>query len=180
MIALVIFALVVMAMVSLQLFGFRINSLTSAKQLNTARSLKALDQILNQVKGTPNPVSVGNYNTGTSLFSAIANGQSAIGNALRVSNGATSVLTFYLNTNTHVLYEIQAAATSTNSRTLATSITNQQPFQAEDYRGTNMIVGNSGHYTIKVTLQYSNWLYAIPTNVSETYRVEARATPRSQ
>ncbi len=180
MVTMAVFALVVIAMVSLQIFGLRIGSFTSSKLKTTAGSLKAMDQIMNQVRGTPNPVFVGNFNTGNNKFTAIANGQSAVGNALLVSNGTANILTFYLNTNTRVLYEIQTTATSTKSRTLVGSVTNLQPFQAEDCFGKTNIVGSSGHYTIKMTLQYSNWLYALPTNVFETYRLEARATPRSQ
>jgi len=175
MVTMAVFALVVIAMVSLQIFGFKLNSLTSNKLVTAGNSLKALDQIQNQIRGTPNPVFIGNFNTGNNKFTAIANGQLAIGNAVQVSNSATNVLTFYLNTNTHILYEVGSV-----SNTLAHAVTNSQPFQAEDCFGNNFVVGSSGHYTVKMTLQYSNWLYSIPTNVYDTYRLEARATPRSQ
>ncbi|MGA9777944.1 MAG: prepilin-type N-terminal cleavage/methylation domain-containing protein [Verrucomicrobiia bacterium] len=175
MVTMAVFALVVIAMVSLQIFGFKINSLTSNKQVSTANSLKVLDQIQNRIRGTPNPVFIGNFNTSNNKFTAIANGQSSIGNAVLVSNGAASVFTFYLNTNTHILYE---RGSVTNA--LAHDVTNSQPFQTEDCFGNLFIVGSSGHYTVKMTLQYSNWLYSIPTNVYDTYRLEARATPRSQ
>jgi prepilin-type N-terminal cleavage/methylation domain-containing protein len=175
MVTMAVFALVVIAMVSLQIFGFKLNSLTSNKLVTTGNSLKALDQIQNQIRGTPNPVFIGNFNTGNNKFTAIANGQQAIGNAVQISNGSTSVLTFYLNTNTHILYELGSV---TNA--LAHAVTNSQPFEAEDCFGNTNVVGSSGHYTVKMTLQYSNWLYSMPTNVYDTYRLEARATPRSQ
>lgn len=175
MVTMAVFLLVVTAMVSLQIFGFKLNSFTSNKQVTTAHSLKVLDQIQNQIRGTPNPVFIGNFNTSNNKFTAIANGQQAIGNAVQVSNTPTSVLTFYLNTNTHILYELGSA---TNA--LASAVTNSQPFQAEDCFGNLFIAGSSGHYTVKMTLQYSNWLYSLPTNVYDAYRLEARATPRSQ
>jgi prepilin-type N-terminal cleavage/methylation domain-containing protein len=178
MVTMAVFALVVVAMVSLQIFGFRTNSLTSNKLVTSGNSLKALDQILNQVRGTPNPVYVGSANTSGSNFTAIASGQPAVGNALRVSNGPTTVLTFYLNTTTHILYELRSG--TANALVLAHAVTNSQPFQAEDCFGSPYVQGSSGHYTIKMTLQYSNWLYSIPTNVADSYRLEARATPRSQ
>ena len=177
MITMAVFALVVVAMVSLQIFGFRLNSLTSNKQVTTFYSLTALDQIQNQIRGTPNPVQVGNFATGTSNFTAIANGQLAVGNALRISNGPASILTFYVNTNTHTLYEL---GYTTNATVLAHAVTTSRPFQAEDCFGNTNVVGSSGHYTIKMTLQYSNWLYSVPTNVHDFYGLEVRATPRSQ
>lgn len=175
MVTMAIFALVVMAMVSLQIFGFKMNAFTSNKLTSTANSLKVLDQIQNQIKGTPNPVYVGSFNTGNNTFTAIANGQPAIGNAVQVSNGPTSVLTFYLNTSTHVFY---GRGSATNA--LAHSVINSQPFQAEDCFGNTVLGGGAGHYTIKTTLQYSNSLFSMPTTMYDTYRLEARATPRSQ
>jgi len=177
MVTMAVFALVVVAMVSLQIFGFRLNSLTSHKQVTTADSLTALDQIQNQIRGTPNPVLVGNFTTSNTNFTAIANGQLAVGNALRISNSSSSVLTFYLNTNTHILYEL---GYTTNALVLAHAVTTSRPFQAEDCFGKTNVVGSSGHYTIKMTLQYSNWLYSVPTNVCDFYGLEVRATPRSQ
>ncbi len=175
MVTMAVFALVVIAMVSLQIFGFKLNSFTSNKLRTAGNSLKVLDQIQNQIRGTPNPVFIGNFNTGNNTFTAIANGQQAIGNAVQVSNSPTSVLIFYLNTNTHMLYKRGSV-----TNVLASAVTNAQPFQAEDCFGGSFVMGSSGHYTVKMTLQYSNWLYSMPTNVYDAYRLEARATPRSQ
>ena len=179
MVTMAVFALVVMAMVSLQIFGFKMNAFTSNKLTSTANSLDALDQIQNQIKGTPNPVYVGNFNTGNNKFTAIANGQPAIGNAVQVSTGP-NVITFYLNTTTHFLYELTTTTTSTNNNALAKSVINPQPFSAEDCFGNTIVAGNTGHYAIQTTLQYSNWLYSMPTNMSDAYRLETLATPRSQ
>ncbi len=180
MVTMAVFALVVMAMVSLQIFGFKMNAFTTNKLTSTGNSLKALDQIMNQIRGTPNPVLIGNFNTGNNTFTAIAIGQPAIGNAVQVSNTSTNVLTFYLNTTTHMLYKFQTTTASTNNNALAKSVINPQPFQAEDYRGATILVGGSGHYTVKATLQYSNWLYSMPSSMYDKYNLEARATARSQ
>jgi prepilin-type N-terminal cleavage/methylation domain-containing protein len=180
MVTMAIFALVVMAMVSLQIFGFKMNAFTSNKLISTANSLKVLNQIQNQIKGTPNPVFIGNFNTGNNTFTAIANGQPANGNAVQVSNGPTSILTFYLNTSTHILYELTITNTSTNNNILAKSVINPQPFSAENCFGNTNIVGGAGHYSIQTTLQYSNWLFSMPTQMYDAYRLETLATPRSQ
>ena len=178
MITLAIFSLVVIAMVSLQIFGFKLNALTSNKMRSTASSLKVLDQIGNLVLGATNTALIGNINANNNTFIAIAINRTAIGNALQISNNATSYTTFYLNTD-HILYQL-GSATNSQPVPLASAVYNPQPFQAEDYRGTNILVGASGHYTIKITLQYSNWLYAMPSTVYDTYRLESRATPRAQ
>jgi len=179
MVTMAVFALVVLAMVSLQVFGFRINSLSSGKMKYTDDSLNALDQIRNQVLGATNTVLIGNINTGNNQFTALAINSLGIGNAVQISNNANSYVTFYLNTNTHVLYEL-GSATNSQPLTLAHSIFNYQPFQIENYQGTNILVGASGHYTIKMTLQFSNLVYTLPTSTYDTYRLESRATPREQ
>ena len=179
MITLAIFSLVVIGMVSLQIFGFKMNSFTSNKLKSTADSLKILDQIRNEILEATNSVIIGNYDVSNSRFTAIANGQPATGNALVISNNAASLVTFYLNTNTGRLYEL---GNTTNNQptllTLSSSIVNLQPFQALDCFGNTNAVGSSTHYTIKTTLLFSNLVYAVPTPVYDTYRLESCATPR--
>ena len=70
MITMAIFMMLVLAMVGVQIFGFKINALTTSKLMTTAYSLKALDQIQSQVRGASSVV-VGN---GTSLASFTATG----------------------------------------------------------------------------------------------------------
>jgi prepilin-type N-terminal cleavage/methylation domain-containing protein len=178
MITLAIFSLVVIAMVSLQIFGFKINSLTQHKLSSTKDSLNVLDQIRNQIRGATNEVLIGNFNPSNNKFTAIANNSVAIGNAVQISNNPTSLVTFYLNMNTSNLYELSTI--NNQLMTLAHSLVNSQPFRAEDYQGNNILVGSSGHCTIKMTLQFSNLVYSIPTPTYDTYRLESRATPREQ
>lgn len=193
MVTMAVFALVVIAMVSLQIFGFKINSLTSNKMRATADSLAVLDQARNLIQGATNDVLIGNFNTGNNKFTAIANGSSAIGGAVLITNNPTNFVIVFVNTNitstsrftsnTFTLCEYGSnnpAVVNGQFTALAHSLINQQPFQAENYLGNIIVAGAPGHYTVKMTLQFSNWLYAIKTNTYDTYRLESRATPRSQ
>ena len=176
-----IFSLVVIGMVSLQIFGFKMNSFTSNKLKYTSDSHNALDQIRNEILEATESVIIGDYTASNSTFTAVANGQPEVGNALLISNGPTSLITFYLNTGSGRLYEL--GNTTNNQPTLLThssSIVNLQPFQAMDCFGNTVSAGGSTHYTIKTTLLFSNLLYAVPTAVYDTYRVESSATPREQ
>lgn len=193
MTSIAVFALVVIAMVSLQIFGFKINSLTSNKMRSTADSLAVLDQVRNLIRGATNGVLIGNFNTGNNTFTAVTNGGSAIGGAVLITNNPTSFVVFFVNTNivntsgfttnTFTLCEYgtnNPAVVNKQFTTLAHNLINRQPFQAEDYNGNTIVAGAPGHYTVKITLQFSNWLYAIPSNAYDTYRLESRATPRAQ
>jgi len=179
MVTLAIFGLVVTAMVSLQIFGFKLNALTSTQLLLSEGSLTALDQIRNQIRSATNAVLIGNFNTGSSNFTAVANGSLAIGNAVQVSNSPTSFVTYYLNTNTHILYELRSGAGS-RPMFLAPSVINAQPFDSEDCFGNTNLAGSVWTYTIKMTLLFSNADFLLPTKVYDTYRLESRATPRMQ
>ena len=174
-----IFCLVVIAMVSLQIFGFKLNSFTSIKLKATSDSLNVLGQIGNAVLEATGPVVIGNYNVSNSVFTAVASGQADIGNALQFQDSSSNTVTFYLNTNTRRLYEL-AAGNQPTLLTLSSSIINSQPFQAMSCFGINITAGSSMHYTIKTTLLFSNLVYAVPTSVYDTYRVESSVTPREQ
>jgi prepilin-type N-terminal cleavage/methylation domain-containing protein len=193
MITMAVFALVVIAMVSLQIFGFKINSLTQNKLRSTKDSLNALDQIRNQIRGATNEVMIGSFNTSNNKFTPIANNSPAVGSAVLITNNTANFVVFFVNTNavgtsafttnTFTLCEYGAnnpAVVNGQLTTLAHSLVNLQPFQAEDYKGNTILVGSSGHYTIKMTLQFSNLVYSIPTPTYDTYRLESRATPREQ
>jgi len=178
MITLAIFSLVVMGMVSLQIFGFKMNSFTSNKLRSTGDSLNVLDQIRNEILEANNSVLIGNYNVSNSVFTAVANGQPAVGNAVQILNSPGNPVTFYLNPNTGKLYEL--GNTANNQPTLLTrssSIINSQPFKAMDCFGNTLKVGGT-YYTIKMTLQFSNLVYSVPTPTYDVYRLESCATPR--
>jgi len=179
MVTVAIFSMVVIAMVLLQIFGLKMGSLTSSKLKSTADGLKVLDQIRNQILGASEAVLIGNVNASNNTFTAIANGQPAIGNAVLVSNSSANLVVFYLNTATGTFYE--CASTNNNQpMTLAHAVINSQPFRAEDCFGNTLQMGSSTHYSIKTTLQFSNLVYAIPTPVYDTYLLQSRATPREQ
>jgi prepilin-type N-terminal cleavage/methylation domain-containing protein len=180
MTTLAIFSLVVTAMVSLQIFGFKMNSFTSNKLKSTSDSLDTLGQIRDEILEATNSVLIGNYNVSNTTFTAVANGQPEVGNALLVSNSPTNLVTFYLNTNTGKLYELGNMTNNQSTLlTLSSSIVNLQPFLAMDCFGNTLSAGSSTHYTIRTTLLFSNLVYAVPTNVYDTFRVESSATPRA-
>ena len=169
-----VFSMVVLAMVSLQIFGFKMNSLTSSKLKSTAYSLKALDQIRDQVRGA-SWVQVGNG----SLTSFTATGTN--GNALQtyLSTNAINYIRFYLDTNTTKLYRLDSA--SPNSPIMiASNIINQTVFQIEDYQGGNMVSGGTEHYTVRMTLQFSQLAYSAPIGAYDYYTLQTLMTPRMQ
>jgi type II secretory pathway pseudopilin PulG len=172
MVTMAIFMLLMLSMVGVQIFGFKMNTLTASKLKATAYSLKALDQILTQVRGASTVV-VGN---GSSLASFTSTGTSGTALLISLPTGGNNLL--YLSTNTGALYEIFGA--NNQQMTVASNLTNQVLFQTVDYRGTNISSIGLGHYAIKMTLNFFQQAYLVPTNVYEYYTFQTVMTPRSQ
>ena len=172
LVAMTIFLLVVVDVVSLQIIGLKMNALAANKLKSTSSSLKVLNQIRNQVLEARS-VAVGN-GSGTSFT---LTGTS--GNALQIypSNNTNSYLRFFQSTNTDALYEWN----STNNELwlLAPYITNQMVFETVDFQG-NSSSRSQEHYAIRMTLQFQQLDYRVPTNTYEYYTLETEMTPRGQ
>lgn len=172
MVALAVFSLVVIAMVSLQIFGFKMSALTSNKLKSTAASLKVLDQIRDQVLEAYY-ASVGNGN-GTS-FTATG----TTGNALQIYPGAdmNTYLRFYLMPDHDALYELNSA--NGQVTLLATNIVNAKPFAAVNFQG-KISSSSQEHYGIQMTLDFARLAYTVPGRTYEYSTLEAEMTPRTQ
>ena len=172
MTALSIFSFVVLGVVSVQLFGLKMNGLAASKLGSMASSLKVLNQIRDQVLEA-NSVAVGNG----SSTSFTATGTS--GNAVQIYPGTnTSIyLRFFVSPDTASLYEL----TSTNNQMwmIAPNITNQTVFQTVDFQG-NISSSSQEHYAIRMTLQFMRLDFTLPTNTYNYYTLETEMTPRSQ
>jgi len=172
MITMAIFMMLVLAMVGVQVFGFKINSLTTSKLISTAYSLKALDQIQSQVRGASSAM----VGTGTSLASFTATGTTGPALMIYAPTGGSNLL--YLSTNTGGLYEIFSA--NNQQMTVASNLSNQVVFQTVDCRGNNISSTGLEHYAIRMTLHFFQVNYQAPTNVYEYYNFQTEMTPRSQ
>jgi type II secretory pathway pseudopilin PulG len=172
MVTMAIFMLLMLAMVGVQIFGFKINMLTTSKLKSTAFSLKAIDQIQSQVRGASSAM----VGTGSSLASFTSNGSNGPALMIYAPTGGSNLL--YLSTNTGGLYEIFSS--NNKQITVASNLTNQVLFQTVDCHGNNISSTSLEHYAIRMTLQFFQKNYRVPTNVFEYYTFQTEMTPRSQ
>jgi prepilin-type N-terminal cleavage/methylation domain-containing protein len=170
-----IFSMVVLAMVSLQIFGFKMNSFTSSKLIYTGYILKTLDQICNQVRGA-SLVQIGNGSS-TSFTTTGTNG-----NALQVypTTNLNNYIRFYLATNTAAFYNLYQLTNGGQPSLIASNIIGSIAFQMEDYQGSNIVAGSTEHYTIGMTLQFSQLAYSDPIPAYDYYTLQTLMTPRMQ
>lgn len=170
--SLAIFVTVIGGIVSAQIVGLRLNARAISKTESTAASLKVLNQVGDRVLEADSAI-VGNGNnhsftpTGTN------------GNALQVfsSVNTNNYLLFFMSTNTGAFYEWNS--TNPELFVLAENITNESVFQTVNFQG-NVFSGNQEHYSIRMTLNFAQLNFRIPTNSYEYYTLETQMTPRGQ
>lgn len=178
-----IFAMLVAWMISAQIYGMRVYTLTATKLVATAGARHAMDEIRDQIRGA-NEVDIGNCASGWASFSFVTNGAQQ-GNAVEIfpTTNSTPYLIYYLQTggtNQLMLYN----SDQSNAVPLASYITNQVLFDAEDLRG-NILSNNVNNRIIRMTLQFSQWQYPIGrignTNLNsyDLYQLRMRATRRA-
>src|ERR1041385_2774070 len=132
MVVMMIFTLLVTTLVACQIFGMRIHRIAETKLAATASGRKAMNQVRDEVR-EGKLLFVGNGDN--SSFTKIADNTPHIGNALQVCPTTNQAIftRFYLDSTDHCLKRVSSA----NSRPLivATHVTNQMVFRAEDFRG---------------------------------------------
>lgn len=161
MVAMAIFSFVVIAMVSLQLFGMRVYTLAATKVSATTSARQTLDAMRDRIRSA-NVVLVGTYDpTSGAGFLQISNGLPQIGSALEI--GYTNAV----STNNYIFYKDPSnpknVVCSLNNgvvHVLASYVTNNDCFEAEDYQG-NVLTNYQDNPVIRITLQFSQWEFPI-------------------
>jgi Tfp pilus assembly protein PilV len=181
-----IFAFIILAIVSLQLFAMRVYTTAATKLSATTDGRESLNAIRDQIRSAQTAY-VGTYN-GTA-FTQAAIGTAQQGNALQVANGITTNLIYYLYQDpsvppTNILYSVINGAKTV----LAKYVTNYYCFFAEDYQGNVLTNWTSyqNNTVIHVVMQFSQWEYPIGfvgtngQNAYDFYTLQTRITRRSK
>lgn len=191
MVSLWIFIIIfVGVMVGLQVFGLRTYTLGATKLSAAACGLKVLDHIRDDIRQAK-VVNVGTLTTTSdpSTFTNPATGYNT-GSALQIypTTNATAWTIYYLDTSTPGTNYLKMASTTDGSTfsvptTLASYITNQIVFDAEDYQG-NILTNNTDNRVIRMELDFYQWEYpigyvgGIGANAYDFYRLTTKITLR--
>ncbi len=208
LIAMGIFSMVIAAMVAVQLFGMRVYTLAATKLSATAGCRKALNVIRDQVREAK-LVDIGNCSAGPASFTNLGLSAIQVGNALRISmtnNWTNGYTLFYADASMATTnYLKQCTVTNIGSSTtptflktniLATYITNQDIFTAQDWRGTTLTnedqVDNTldaipNRLVVLMKLQFYQWEYPIAYvgtnsgygNMYDYYQLRTKITRRA-
>jgi type II secretory pathway pseudopilin PulG len=178
MVASAIFLLVLGSVISSHIFGLKMFNITSTKLIASREARAALNRVRDDIR-SGRTLYVGQ---GTSAgFFNLATNTPRQGNAVQIYPGT--------NTNTFVRYfwdgsdqKLKRAASGTTQiDVIASFITNQVVFRAEDFLG-NALTNDLNNRIVKMTLDFSQWELA-PAQAAgayfDYYRLQTRMTRRT-
>ena len=182
-----IFALLVIGMVSSEIYGLRVSTLAATKLVATSGAREVITSLRDQIREA-NLVYIGNCSSDWTTYTDITNGNQQ-GNAVEIypTTNSAPYLICYLDkttsTNRLMLYNSGTNGEGT-TRDLCDYITNALPFDAEDLYG-HVLTNNQNNRVIGITMQFSKWAFPIArirgTNFNEYqfYQLRTKTTRRA-
>jgi prepilin-type N-terminal cleavage/methylation domain-containing protein len=179
MIALAIFSLVIIGSIYCHLMGLKMSTMAQAKLKATHTARAALNRTRDEIRSASILyVGTGNKNGFTN---AVQNGLRQ-GNALQIcpTGNTNNYIRYYLDGTDKTLKRIVSG--SGNPETIASYITNQIGFAAEDFAG-NVLTNDQNNRVIRMNLEFSQWEFDVLTanggSLYEYYRVQTRTARRA-
>jgi prepilin-type N-terminal cleavage/methylation domain-containing protein len=171
MIAMTIFLLVVMGVLTTHIFGLKMATVNQTKLQATREAREALNRVRNDIR-SGRIVYIG---TGTdSSFTRIPVNNPQRGNAVLIHPT--------LNTNQFVLYYLDSSedvlkrrSSSGQIAVVANYITNSMPFQAEDYLG-QVLTNDLNNRVVRMNLEFYQWEFP---EEFDYYRLQTKVTRRA-
>ena len=191
-VAITVFTIVILATVAMQIYAVRVYTLAATKMIATQAARVTMNDIRDRVRQA-RIVYVGNYSPQGDYpsvdFTSVTNGGLQEGNALMIypttatnsfalmylqaGNGTTTNFSTLddngnvINTNSLILL-LYTNNTMTASNIVAGYITNAMVFDAENFEGT-VLSNNQNNSLVHMTLDFSQHLYSIGTNLFNAY-----------
>jgi hypothetical protein len=149
-VALAVFILVIAGILTAHFMGMKLFQLNRTKLTSTEWSRKTFGRIGDEVRAC-NSAKVGNVTNG--LFTTLLDGQLQQGNGLLVypTTNASNYVVYYVNTSDHTFRRATDKAGS--AVILASSITNNLVFTAQNFSGT-VVSNNLNNSVFHLTLQF--------------------------
>ena len=178
MVVMAIFTMLVAAMIMSQMFGLRMHRISETKLGSTLNGRKAMNQVREEIRsGKILRIGLGDAEE----FKNIPDNQPQIGNALQIyaTTDTNSFVRYYLDPAEQSLKRL--ASTNAVPQIMASFITNQLVFQAEDFQG-NVLTNHQNNRVIRLMLEFYRWEYPIAGvgsgSMYDYYRLQTRITRR--
>jgi hypothetical protein len=174
LIATSVFLLLVIGIVSANLFGLRWYQIGQSEMVATDSAREAIGKMSGELRNCNNAL-VGIVTNGT--FVAHVNGEQQSGNGLMIyaTTNTNSYVLYYVNTSNENF--IRFSSDQGSNYTIAEYVTNQSVFQSQDYTG-QVLTNLQNNFVIHCSLQY---YYTAPQTPGATlYSIQTSVAPRSQ
>ena len=182
-------------MIAIQVFALRIYTLAATKLAATDGSRKALNAVRDQIREAKT-LDIGNCSSTADSFVSVSTNSVQIGNSLRIfpSLDQNNYTIFYLDSTAttncnlkEVTVMTNGASFITNVAVVASYITNQDIFTAENCQGQVLTNDNvtDNRIVIYMELQFYKWEYPIAwvggkgLNAYDYYQLRTRITRRA-
>ncbi len=173
-----VFTLLMLALISCNIFGLRLYHISQTKLVATADGRKALNQVREKIRqGKMVLIGIGD----SAGFTNVSDNLPQIGNALQIYPTTNLALftRYYLDAGDHCLKSV--TDNGQDPSVVSRFITNEMVFQAEDFRG-NVLTNDDNNRVIRMTLEFFQWEYPIATigkgGLYDYYRLQTRVTRR--
>jgi hypothetical protein len=179
MTAMGLFSLVVIGVVSSQLFGMRTFNITSTRVSASDNARKVLNRVRDDVRSGKLLYVGSGSSTG---FTHIALNSPHQGNALQIypTTSTNVFIRYYLDTATQTLR--RTASGTGQVQVLAPFLTNQIAFIAEDFRG-HTLTNDQNNRVIKLVLDFYQWEFPVAQVGAgafyDSYHLQTRITRRT-
>jgi type II secretory pathway pseudopilin PulG len=177
--AMALFSLVIIAVLSLHLFGLRMYRISESKLSATGEARVALNQIRDEIRsGKTLLVGTGD----ATAFTPPAINANQIGNALQIypSTDTNQFVRYYLDATDQKLKRLTSGTDQIT--VLASYITNDLVFAAENHQG-QVLTNDQNNRVIRLMLDFFQWQYPISTAGSDGmydyYQLNTRITRRT-
>jgi len=173
MISLAILSLVVVGVISANLFGLRMFQITENKLTASDSVRKAIGKMTDEIR-TCKAAWLGNVSNG--VFAAHLDGEQQTGNAVMIcaTTNATNYILYFANQSDQTFR--RTANPPGNTTIVAKTVTNNILFQAQDFSG-RVLTNNQNNRVIHFNLEF---FQSASTNVvADYYKLETSVTRRA-
>jgi prepilin-type N-terminal cleavage/methylation domain-containing protein len=179
MIVMALFSMIIVGLISAQIVGMKMLTVSETKLSATATGRRALNAVRDEIRSGKILV-VGNGNDIT--FTPIADGTAHVGNALQIypTTNTANFVRYYMDVGEERLKRVTSGGGAV--RVVANFVTNQMAFAAEDFRG-NVQVNNQNNRVIRVNLEFYQWEFPVASvgvnGMYDYYHLQTRIARRT-
>jgi prepilin-type N-terminal cleavage/methylation domain-containing protein len=176
LVAMTVFLLMVIGIVTANLFGLRMFQVNQSKLTATEWSRKTFGKFTQDVQAC-NSLSILNVDTNGN-FTGLLDGETQQGNALQIypTTNTDNFTIYFVNLSDQTFRQTQATSSGTNTLILADSVTNTLAFSAQDLSG-NVLTNSQNNRLIHLTLEF--YQPELFLTEPDAYKLETSVTRRA-